>query len=289
MNRRLLAPIGALLACACSAGAPPEPAYRNFGAARVVVIRGYVGDAMEPFVTRDGRFLLFNNRNGAGDQTDLFYAARIDDVTFVYRGPLAGANSAALDGVASVDDRGVLFFISARSYDRTLATIYRAKFDDGVVTQAAIVPGIVPARRGLVDFDAEISADGSTLYYVEGDFSGGGGVPSGATIRSARRGGTGYRPDPSDTHVLAAVNDGFAYAPCVSRDGLELFFTRAARGMPPTVWRAARTAADRPFGAPARVTAAVGFVEAPSLSGDGRRLYFHRKVGNRFALFEAGR
>ena len=36
---------------------------------------------MEPFVTKDGRFLIFNNRNEPPERTDLFYAERINDLT----------------------------------------------------------------------------------------------------------------------------------------------------------------------------------------------------------------
>ena len=46
----------------------PDPADTSFEAPRAVVLRGYGGDAMEPFVTRDGRWLLFNTRNGPRDQ-----------------------------------------------------------------------------------------------------------------------------------------------------------------------------------------------------------------------------
>jgi hypothetical protein len=65
-----------------------------------VTIRGYDSDAMEPFITRDGRYLLFNDSNAPGRDTNLHYAERIDDVTFEYRGQIDGINSTALDGVA---------------------------------------------------------------------------------------------------------------------------------------------------------------------------------------------
>jgi hypothetical protein len=43
------------------------------------------------------------------------------------------------------------------------------------------------------------------------------------------------------------------------------------------------------FGAPQRVVAAAGFVEAPTLSADGRSLYVHSKDGNRFVIYRASR
>ena len=37
---------------------------------------------MEQFVSRDGRYLVFNDRNDPGLNTELHYAERIDDLTF---------------------------------------------------------------------------------------------------------------------------------------------------------------------------------------------------------------
>ena len=68
-----------------------------------MTIRGYDGDAMEPFITKDGRWLLFNNRNDPRINTDLHFAARVDDLTFTYKGEIKGVNTAALEGVPSVD------------------------------------------------------------------------------------------------------------------------------------------------------------------------------------------
>ena len=135
-----------------------------------VTIRGYSGDAMEPFLTRDGRYLFFNNRNDPGDNTDLFWAELVDDVTFQFRGPIGGVNTPALEGVASMAEDGTLYFISPRSYDKTASTIYRGHFADGTVTGVELVPGVSRSKPGIVEFDAEISADGETLFYVESDF-----------------------------------------------------------------------------------------------------------------------
>src|SRR5262245_8811408 len=48
---------------------------------RPVSIEGYDGEAMEPFLTRDGRYLFFNSRNDTND-TNLYFARRKDDATF---------------------------------------------------------------------------------------------------------------------------------------------------------------------------------------------------------------
>jgi len=77
-------------------------------------------------------------------------------------------------------------------------------------------------------------------------------------------------------------------APAISSDGLELFFTRVqaiTRTARPAIYRAVRRSVEEPFDAPQKVAGLTGFYEAPSLSEDGRRLYYHKRVGGRFAIY----
>jgi hypothetical protein len=248
---------------------------------------------MEPFITRDGRYLLFNNRNDPRVNTDLHYAERVDDLTFDYRGELQGANSPALDGVASMDGDGNLFFISTRSYAQTQATLYRGRFRAGAVTGVELVPGVSLGRPGMVIFDAEISPGGEVLFVVDGEFGRGAAVPKSADIAVAVRDGRSFRRHPASTEFLRNVNTAaLEYAPSVSADLLELFFTRAGSlGGPaaPAIYRSQRRSRDEPFGVPQRIAAITGFVEAPTLSGDGRSLYYHRLEDNRFVIYRVSR
>jgi hypothetical protein len=41
---------------------------------------------MEPFVSRDGKFLLFNNSNDPGNDTNLHFARGVDDLHWTYGG-----------------------------------------------------------------------------------------------------------------------------------------------------------------------------------------------------------
>lgn len=268
------------------------PEYRAFGNPQRVRIRGYQGDAMEPFITKDGRYLLFNNRNDPRIDTKLLFAERVDDLTFDYRGELKGVNTSALEGVPSMDLRGNLFFVSTRSYAETLSTIYRGRFDHGHVSGVELVAGISRRQRGIVTFDAEVSADGNTLFVVDGRFAGGH-VPETADIDIAVRDGAGFRRLPSARDLLRNVNtEELEYAPAVSSDLLELFFTRLERsGRSPRtlILRAARPTAEAPFGLPERLVSITGFVEAPTLSGDGRSLYYHQLDGGRFVILRVAR
>lgn len=286
--RRLLLLAGVLVGSASAAA--PEP---GFGTPERVTLRGYDGDAMEPFLTRDGRYLLFNNRNDPAVDTNLHAARRIDDLTFDWIGELAGANSRVLDGVPSTDDRGDLYFVSMRSYGDTLSTVYRARFADGTVSGVDVVDGVSMRLRGTIDFDAEISTDGRTLYFAEGRFTGGA-VPRTADIHVAVREGDRFRRVPGGIRQLAAINTpALEYAPSLSIDLLEIFFTRLDRGSDPSaqpgILRAVRRNLHEPFGQPGPVPAITGFAEAPALSVDGRLLYFHRLESGRFVLYMSRR
>jgi hypothetical protein len=278
---------GLLTLAGCAQPAGPE--YRAFGSPQTVTIRGYDGDAMEPFVSKDGRYLLFNNRNDPRVDTNLHFARRVDALTFQYGGELKGANTPALEGVPSMDRAGNLFFVSTRSYKETLSTLYQARFDDGAVSGVRLVAGVSRRTLGIVMFDAEIAADGGTLLAVDGEFAGGP-HPRSADIAIAVRDGPAFKRLPSSAELLKNINTpALEYAPAVSPDLLELFFTRAAGSAAPAIWRSVRSSSQAPFEAPQRVAAASGFVEAPALSGDGRSLYYHKLEGGRFVIQRVSR
>jgi len=241
---------------------------------------------MEPFLTRDGRYLLFNNRNDASENTNLHWAKRVDDLTFSYLGEIPGVNTPALEGVPSMDRAGNFYFVSTRSYKQSLSTIYRAKFVDGVANTPELVEGVSRHTPGWVNFDAEISADGNTLYFVDGYF-GSGNQPRSAILIAAVRSGKGFRRLEDNTRIFSNVNsDSLQYAPDVSADNLELFFTRVRRIEPsaePAIFRSVRERVDQPFSIPQRISAIQGFAEAPALSTDGS-LYYHARVNGRFRI-----
>jgi len=272
--------------------ATPVAEYRAFGAPQRVTIRGYDGDAMEPFITKDGQYLLFNNRNDPRTNTNLHFAARVDNLTFQYRGEIKGVNTPALEGVPSLDREGNLYFVSVRSYKETLSTLYRGRFNDGTVTGVDLVSGVSQRKPGIVMFDAEITADGRMLFVVDGLFTGGP-VPKSADIVIAVRYGTGFQRLPASPELLRKIiTKGLEYAPAISNDLLELFFTRipVSNGPPqPLILRSSRRSVEDPFGLPEKVAAITGFVEAPTLTNDGQALYFHKLDGNRFVIYRVAR
>jgi hypothetical protein len=278
----------ALSGCGGSAGSgtsPIPPTYDAFSNPTPVTITGYSGDAMEPFISKDGQYLFFNNRNDPSVDTNLYYASRVDDQTFTLLGSIPGANSPQLDAVASLDTLGNFYFISTRSYSTSLSTVYSGPFTAAGLGSVGVVQGVSPQKSGIVNFDAEISADGQTLWFDDGDYSTG--SLTAASIVIANHEGATFVRNANSASLLATVNNSdMNYAPNISVDGLELFFTRASRaaGSTPAIYRAIRTDTNSAFGAPELVTGATGFVEASSLSADGHLLYFHKLVNGTFVI-----
>lgn len=85
-------------------------------------------------------------------------------------------------------------------------------------------------------------------------------------------------------------NDWPTAAACA--DGLELFFTRVDGTGPnpqPAIYRTTRKNLQTPFGPPERIAAIEGFAEAPTLSPDGRSLYYHLLGAGRFVIYRVTR
>jgi hypothetical protein len=246
-----------------------------------VTITGWPEGAMEPFLSRDGSILIFNNSNNDAN-TDLHWAERVDDLTFVYRGKVDGANSPELDGVGSMDREGNFYFVTTRSYFTDLMTIYRGRFDRGGVTGTAPVPGITRGVIGQLNFDVEVSGDGSALYFTDGVFTGGS-VPVAADLALAVRGSDGgFRR--SETDLFRSINSSaLEYAAAISEDELELFFTRLD-GAEARIYRSTRASITFPWGQPKRVEAIEGFAEGPTIGPGGTSLYYHARRDGRMVI-----
>jgi len=192
-----------------------------------------------------------------------------------------------LDAVPSIDQAGTLYFISLRAYAATHRfTVFRGAFAAGAMTGVEEVPGLESRAAGLVIFDAFISADGTQLWFAEGDFSSGalGAADLGLAVRQPS--GAFLRADPGALFTEVNVLHGAQYAPAVSADGLELFFTRlTGTGTTTAIYRSRRPNTSSPWGAPAPIDALVGgVVEAAAPSADGKALYYHRWTGAGFEL-----
>lgn len=259
----------------------------EFGLEQEVDVPGYDDHIMEPFLSRDGELLFFNNLNQPHVNTNLHYASRINDSVFQYQGTVNGTNSEYLDAVPSIDDSGTLYFVSTRSYEQSLASVYSGSFSRDTVTDIDIVQGLSKNMGGWINFDIEVNKNGNILFTVDGLFDENGG-PYESDLVVAVKNDNGFIR--TGDGVLENVNTGaLEYAACISADMLELYFTRLELPMSlssvPQIFVATRISIDEPFRNPYRIEEIAGFVEAPTISPDGNILYYHKKVNEMHRLF----
>jgi Tol biopolymer transport system component len=266
---------------------PLSTEFRNF---RRVELMGYTGDAMEPFLSRDGENLFFNSLNDGRD-TSLFLARRLNDTAFQLMGRVGGANGRPphLDAVASMDAANRFYFVSTRDYPAAYENLLVGTFGDGAITGVQPVRGDFYIRKpGWIIMDAEIHPGGEVLLYVNAHFSGGA-MPDAASIGAARRANGTFTTDPNNGILFREVNTGgLNYAPSLSADGRELFFTRAS-GTTTRLLLSKRGSLAEPFGAPQELAIRGEAAEAPCVSPDGGLLYFHMKEAGKYAIFVASR
>jgi len=271
----------------------PDVTFGVFTNPERVTISNYSQDAMEPFISLDGKYLFFNNSNNPppGTSTKLYYATRIDDVTFEFAGEIASVNAAGLNAVASMDSNNKFYFISTRSYMQTLSTIYWADFLAGTVSNVELVPGVSKHKPGWVNFDAGISPDGNTLYFVDG-FFGTANFPQKASLTIAKRKGNHFVRLSNSRAIMRKINNNdLNYAPCPTASGLEFFWTRVdpANVSGIGIYTATRANTSKPYGTPVKIDAATGFVEAPTISADGKSLYYHKNENGTFVIYRLTR
>ena len=150
---------------------------------------------MEPFLSRNGQTLLFNNRNDPSVNTDLHLATRVDSLTFRSLGRLASANTADLvlarrtsGGFERHSDSDVLLqnvntdaaleYAAAISSDGRELFFNRVEAIDGVASPAIYraarpsldapfgIPQRVAAMTGFVE-DATFGPDDRAVYYYK--------------------------------------------------------------------------------------------------------------------------
>jgi len=290
LHRRffLVAPVVFAMLSACgSSGSPQQVSnYTAFGNPELVTVTGYSSDIMEPFISRDGSYLFFNDN---GSNKNIYYATYVNNTTFHYIGPISAINTSAVEGTPTLDVNNKFYYVSTANYNPPTSaydTLYSGAWNGSTVTGSAPLTGLAILTPGFVNFDIEVSRDGSTLYFDDGYFSGGS-LPDSANIAIAVDTGSGLARLPNSSTIMANVNTAdLEYAPAISIDGLELFFTRLNLSNNGTgIYRSVRTSTSVPFGTPQLVSAITGFVEGPALSPDEKSLYYHR-LNSTSGIFE---
>ncbi len=256
-----------------------------------VLIRGYDGDAMEAFISRDGMYMFFNSEHDPVRNKDIYYAKRVDAYTFQFKGEVGNINTSSVDGVPTMDDDNNFCYVSTHAYKRNnLVSVYCGNFENGAVKDIRPVPGLSLGKPGWLNMDIEISADGQTLYSTQTWF-GDGSPPTKSYLFYAKKAGRKFIPQDDSSRIFKYINkDEVVYGATISNDELEILYTRMVKkggAIKLESLRATRPDKISPFGPPTVIRNITGFSEAPALSGDGRLIYYHKKNGpdGRFRLY----
>src|SRR3989344_2004957 len=244
--------------------------YGDFGAPELVTIEGYTGTVQDPWIMSDDQYIIWESRTDVpGAVSDVYYAKKIDYKTFSLVGKVQGLPSSGV-AAAKTDTAGNIYFLSSL-YSAQGITIGHGTFADGAVTNMAPTIGI--SKSWNSNMSAAPSRDGKYLVFED--------ISNVATLAIAKKNADGtFTRLANSADIMKNITDQFsvAYAPSLSNDNLELFFTA-----PPStnkhsmIYVARRTSITEPFGvAEAINTFEDGLSEAPSLSLDGKHLYFHK-------------
>ena len=269
-----------------------QPTYPSFGSEIDVTINGLSFDAMEPFISSNGNYLFFNNLND-GIDTKLFYSTKINDSTFNYAGELTGTNQTTiphLDAVADIDSDGNFYWTSTRNYPAELDNLFHGIFNAGNVSNIGRVQGdFYMNTPGWLIMDHGISLDGQFLYFNNARFDdvncqG----PCETTLGIAQKDNSAtFNTLANSGSILQNINDAnyIYYAPCISSDNLELYYTRYLKGQitASTVFElcvAVRNNVLAEFSIPKVLFSEViaDLIEAPTLTTDKNIIYYHRKT-----------
>ena len=262
--------------------------YPAFGQEINVTITGLSFDAMEPFISPDGNTLFFNSFNLSGN-TNLYYATRVNDSIFNYVGLVGGTYDPSpdhLDAVASMDSMNNFFWVSLRN----IPNLHKGNYLAGNVTNISQVYGTcnILSPSGWLIMDAAINYQGDLLYYSNGYF----GptytecvrVPCEAKLGVAQKvnDSTFNKTIDSDA-IFSNINDTnyLVYAPQITTDGLELYYTRLLEGGFDTeICVSVRNTVVDTFSLPMVIYSNYPFFpEGATPTADKQKIYYHQKDG----------
>jgi len=266
-----------------------------FGNEIPVTINGLSFDAMEPALSADGNALFFNSLND-GITTSLYYAGKLNDSTFNLVGLVPVVNQTVtprLDGVASLDSLNNFYWVSTRDYPANMNNLHRIRFLSAGYTNYGRVHGDFHIYTpGYIIMDASTSFDGNLMIYCNARFGAClNNMPCEASMGIAQKvNDSTFNKLPNTSILMAAINDTvnyLVYAPHLSKDGLELYYTRLLKnGIQSEIMVSVRTNTNSAFGTPSVLVSSPSVLpEGPVLSADMQRLYYHKKVGSIFKLF----
>jgi Tol biopolymer transport system component len=230
-------------------------------------------------ISADGLSLYFtSDRSGGSGSDDLYVAMRVtkedDWGTPVNLGPTV--NSSGLDHCARISADGLSLYLSSwrpggyGQMDIWVTT--RETTEDDWGTPVNLGPTVNSSSE---DWGQSISTDGLTLFFESNRPGGSGGWDIYVTTRATKDDDWSAPVNLGPT-VNSAARDG---GPYISADGLELFFFSDRPGGYGNwdLWVTTRETTNDPWSAPVNLGPTVNslaFESVPSISADGRELYF---------------
>ncbi|MDO8408273.1 MAG: hypothetical protein Q7S95_03500 [bacterium] len=275
--------VGAGAAAVSFLTSSPPVTHGNFGNPELVTIQGYIGPVQDPWITSDDKYILWEDRTDIpGSKSYVYYAKKIDYKTFSLVGKVQGLQSVPA-AAPTTDNAGNIYFLTDLYASQNM-TIGHGTFADGVVTNMAPTLGL--SQGGNVNgpysiMSAAPSRDGKLLVFSD---TGGTSI---LAIAERNADGTFTRLTNS-AYLLDKVNNdsrfkSVLYSGSLSSDGLELFFVATKpltqSRMNNSIYVARRTSITEPFAVAQGInTGGNGLSEGPSLSLDGKHLYFHKVI-----------
>jgi len=265
--------------------------YPFYNHEKQVSIIGLTEDAMEPFISLDGDYLFFNNLND-GINTRLYYAERLNDSTFNFIGELNGTNQTVpphLDAVAGLDSLNNFFWVSLREYPLEFDNLFHGEFTAENVTNIGRMHGdFYIYAPGWILMDHGISYNGQFMYFNNARFED---CPGPCETRigvAQKENDSTYTMLENSTQIMQSVNDTNYknYAPAVTKDELELYYTRFLKG-PITqnsvseICVVVRNSPTDNFSVPQVLFSGSilnSFIEAPTITTDKQIMYYHKKI-----------
>lgn len=271
----------------------------EFSAEKKVIIKWYSGDVMEPYISKDDKYLFFNS-NKWKTSKDLFYAKKINDITFQYMGEIWWINTLDVDWNPTMDSNNNFYFISTRSLSSwDFNTLYSWKFNNWFIKNLKKVEWTINLKKRMwINMWIEISGDWNTMYTSNARFKIGNNFPSEWDIRFAIKEWNEFNIPKNEKSILKNINTTYAieYAGELSNNQLEIFYSQVTLSKPPKfkLYVSKRNSIDEAFWIPKIIDEPFlddefAFVEWPTLSMDWKKLYYHKLKNWKFSIYMISR
>jgi hypothetical protein len=255
---------------------------------RPLIIQGYNGPAEDAVVSPDGKFLFFDSFYSTASTCSMYCANLSAEGDVAFAGPVTGVNvSGGITLRGNYDLQSNFYFISSQFQSTGFFIgVGRGVFNNGTVTGAITLPGIVPPTPppiGMmaVVLDIAISVDGNTMFLSTAIANPEGGIPMSQIVLATKNSDGSFSYLPESFWMLANVNAlGIVYNSAPTPNGLGLSFTCNDPVLGPRIWVTSRRSTTEPFGTPQLFSEVNGIGPVGSYSESGSfapngDFYFH--------------